>query len=200
MYFFLKGAVLGFLIAAPVGPIGLLCIARTLRSGWIAGFFSGLGAATADAFYGAVAAFGVSAVMRFLGFVSLPLHVCGALYLGYLGIAAIRSSPLTARSDERSDGAAAAYGSTVLLTVVNPATILSFVAIFSTISGASVLTSGRATALVAGVFFGSVFWWLTLATACTIARTKIGTSVRSAINAASGAVLIGFAFYTLLAP
>ncbi|MGZ3529171.1 MAG: LysE family translocator [Vulcanimicrobiaceae bacterium] len=132
---FLKGAALGFLIAAPVGPIGLLCIARTLRAGWSAGFFSLLGAATADAAYAAVAACGLTALTGALTALSAPLHLGGALLLFVLGLTTLRAKAPNERANPNAHSVGTAYASTVLLTLLNPATILSFVAIFAAAIG-----------------------------------------------------------------
>jgi threonine/homoserine/homoserine lactone efflux protein len=195
--FLLKGAVLGFLIAAPVGPIGLLCITRTLRSGWAAGFASGLGAATADAAYGAVAALGIRVVISALSAATFPFHLASAGVLCLLGVQILRSHP---RADAPSGGSVniyAAYGSTLLLTILNPATILSFLALFGTIAGVT-LSTKNALELVAGVFFGSSFWWLALTTILRASRKAISTGVIHAINATSGLLLIAFGAYALI--
>src|SRR5262245_23551445 len=165
----LRGLLIGFSIAAPVGPIGVLCIRRTLADGRLAGLVSGLGAATADAFYGCVAAFGLTAVSGFLISQQTWLRLFGGLFLCYLGIRTLLAAPAekpaiaTGRRPSPGRGLLAAYTSTFALTVANPATILSFAAIFAGM-GAGITSRSYASAalLVSGVFLGSALWWLLL--------------------------------------
>ncbi len=129
---FIKGALLGFSIAAPVGPIGLLCIQQSLSRGRQAGLACGLGAATADAVYGSVAAFGLTAVSAYLIRFAVPLQIVGGAFLIYLGIRTLRQRPAgdsaTVSSSPRWLGL---YASTAGLTLANPSTILSFIAAFT---------------------------------------------------------------------
>src|SRR3990172_8990998 len=135
MNIFLKGLLLGFSIAAPVGPIGVLCIRRTLAEGRTAGFASGLGAATADALYGSIAGFGLTIVSSFLIDQSHWLQLAGGIFLLYLGIktflAKSKETIETGSPLEKSRGIIGNYASTFLLTLTNPLTILSFIAIFA---------------------------------------------------------------------
>ena len=197
MHLLIKGAVLGFLIAAPVGPIGLLCITRTLRSGFPVGFVSGLGAATADAAYGCVAAFGVKALTATIAAVAAPLHIAGAAFLCYLGIKTFVSKPAAAEALDGMSAAPAAYASTVMLTLLNPLTIFSFVAIFASALGAKQLTVPAASLLVAGVFVGSAIWWLTLAGGVAFSRSRLSEATIARVNAFSALLLIGFAIYAV---
>lgn len=193
MHVFLEGAVLGFLIAAPVGPIGLLCIARTLRSGLLIGFVSGLGAATADGAYAVVAVCGLTGIVAAIKTASVPLHLGGALMLCWLGVKTLRArvDPVTARS-EKSPAVAAAYASTVLLTLLNPATIVSFLAIFGALPVARAKPVS-ALLLITGVFCGSALWWLVLSAAVGASRRAMTDGWRRSINIVSGALLIAFA-------
>jgi threonine/homoserine/homoserine lactone efflux protein len=132
--FFLRGLGLGFAIAAPVGPIGVLCIRRTLADGRLVGFVTGLGAATADATYGAVAAFGVSAVTSLLVGLRLWIHLLGALFLAWLGVRTLLARPAVKAATPTAParaGLLTAWASTVMLTLTNPATIISFAAVFA---------------------------------------------------------------------
>ena len=135
----LRGFILGFAIAAPVGPIGLLCIQRTLNQGQLVGLASGLGAATADAFYGAVAAFGLTLVSGFLIEQQFWLALVGGLFLCYLGVRTLLSAPAERAAAGEAKSIGAAYASTFLLTITNPMTILAFAAIFA---GAGLATAG----------------------------------------------------------
>src|SRR5688572_12269534 len=128
--FMFKGLLIGFSIAAPVGPIGVLCIRRSLADGRQVGLATGLGAATADAAYGAVAGFGLTAISSFLVGQRLWLGLLGGIFLCYLGFRTFISRPAEQTAETRSGGLASAYLSTLLLTLTNPMTILSFVAVF----------------------------------------------------------------------
>jgi len=128
---FFKGLIIGFSIAAPVGPIGMLCIRRTLVYGRLSGLVSGLGAATADAVYGSIAAFGLAFVATFLVNQQGWLHLVGGLFLCYLGIKAFLAKPATATTTPESISLASDYASTFFLTLTNPLTILSFAAVFA---------------------------------------------------------------------
>ena len=128
---FVRGLVIGFSIAAPVGPIGVLCIRRTLAEGQLYGLVSGLGAATADALYGCVAGFGLTFISAFLIGHKLWLSLIGGLFLLYLGIKTLLSKPAEDAAKAEGKGLFRAYASTFLLTVTNPMTILSFAAIFA---------------------------------------------------------------------
>jgi threonine/homoserine/homoserine lactone efflux protein len=199
--FFLRGILLGFSIAAPVGPIGVLCIRRTLERGWAAGFVSGLGAATADGFYGAVAGFGLTIVISFLTGVQLWLRLAGGIFLVYLGIVAFRkAAPLPARQSAAAPGGlAGAYGSTLLLTLSNPATILSFLTIFAGVGVAgSAQSIQAAVSLVAGVFCGSALWWLLLSSLVGWLGARLGPRVLLWVNRVAGILLAGFGLAILI--
>src|SRR5881409_981452 len=129
--FFVRGVAIGFSIAAPVGPIGVLCIRRTLAEGRLCGFASGLGAATADAVYGCVAGFGLTAVSNLLVSQQTWLRLIGGLFLCYLGVKSFFAGPAQTAAAPKSGALAGAYASTFLLTLTNPMTILSFAAVFA---------------------------------------------------------------------
>jgi threonine/homoserine/homoserine lactone efflux protein len=188
---FLRGLGLGFVIAAAIGPIGLLCIRRTLADGALVGFVSGLGAATADAFYGALAAFGLTALTGLLLSLRVPLGVLGGAFLVWLGLRTMRARPLVAAEAPARPGLAGAYLSTLALTLTNPATILSFGAVFV---GLGVVGGGFAGALslVIGVGLGSAVWWAVLAIAVSTVRRRVSPRVIAGINVVSGALLIAF--------
>jgi threonine/homoserine/homoserine lactone efflux protein len=199
MTFYVKGLIVGLSIAAPVGPIGVLCIRRTLADGRAAGFVSGLGAATADAIYGAAAAFGLTAVSRVLVGGQPWLRLVGGLFLLYLGIRTWRTAPSQVAGSDGSGGLPGAYASTLALTLTNPMTILSFAAIFA---GLGIASGGRylsAASLVAGVFCGSALWWLTLSTTVGIVQHRLSTTDLRWVNRLSGVVIAGFGVVALLA-
>lgn len=190
----LEGAIIGLLIAAPVGPIGVLCIKRSLANGPIVGFTTGLGAATADACYGAIAAFGLTFVSEFITGHQTAIQVLGILFLTYLGVTTFSEAPsLEEQRSASGRGLLVVYATTVLLTLTNPATIVSFAAIFA---GFGITTSTSyigAVLLVAGVFIGSAFWWLILSNGVGLLRTRVNHNVLVWVNRISGIVILGFA-------
>ncbi|WP_029008906.1 LysE/ArgO family amino acid transporter [Azospirillum halopraeferens] len=200
-----KGLVIGLSIAAPVGPIGLLCIRRTLADGPVHGLATGLGAASADAVYGAIAGFGLSAVSDWLIGREGGLRLFGGLMLLWMGIATLRArpapaaaGPAVARAVGDTGGLLRAYGSTFMLTLANPATILSFVAVFGALGLAGPAGATHlAVALVTGVFLGSALWWLGLSTGVGAVRHRVTPAAMVWINRASGAVLAGFGLTAL---
>jgi threonine/homoserine/homoserine lactone efflux protein len=197
--FFLRGLAIGFAIAAPVGAIGLLCIRRTLAEGRLAGFVSGLGAATADALYGAVAALGLTAVSTAIVERQALVRLIGGCFLCYLGARTALAHPTTAARTGAARGLAAAYASTFALTLTNPTTILSFAAVFAGM-GLGTLARDRLSALllVAGVFLGSALWWLLLSGGVGLARRALTAERLRWVNRLSGALLAGFGLLALL--
>lgn len=193
----LKGLAVGFSIAAPVGPIGLLCIRRTLRGGWGHGLATGMGAATADMVYGLVAAAGLTAVTEALVGARQPLQFAGGALLILLGLMSLRAEAPKECAGADSTGHATAYATTFLLTLANPATILSFAAVMAGLGAMS--ASGQTVVLVAGVFVGSALWWLALSTAVSLIRHRLAASVLVWINRASGAAIMAFGILALTA-
>jgi threonine/homoserine/homoserine lactone efflux protein len=198
---FLKTFLLGLSIAAPVGPIGLLCIQRTLRSGMSAGFLSGLGAATADACYGALAAYGLAAASQFFLEYRRLLAFGGGVFLLYLGLDILRARK--AASEESSSQAAhegvfRIWATTCLLTLANPMTILSFTALFSSLVGEMTWSSGNVPlVMISGFFAGSLAWWLFLSGSVALLRRAISPATTLVINRLSGAVILLFGAYAL---
>lgn len=194
---FLRGLAIGVAVAAPVGPIGLLCINRTLTAGFAAGLATGLGAATADAAYGAVAAFGLAALGGAVSAAGDGLRLAGGLFLLYLGVRAFRKAPPAPAAQAGATGLVGGYLTSVVLTLVNPATILSFAAIFAGLGLAGTGGFANAAALVAGVFLGSAAWWLFLSAAGTIARRRLPPGALRWINRLSGVIFAGFGLWAL---
>lgn len=189
----LKGLLLGFSIAAPVGPIGVLCIRRTLSNGRISGLVSGLGAASADAFYGFVAGFGLTAISGFLIDQKFWLALFGGIYLCYLGFRTFQAKPSSMEVQAENQSLWGSYLSTFGLTLTNPATILSFVALFAGLGLVSSESSYfAALLLVLGVFLGSAAWWLTLSGGVSFLRDKFNSRTMVWINRIAGVVLLGY--------
>jgi threonine/homoserine/homoserine lactone efflux protein len=201
---FVKGLIIGFSIAAPVGPIGVLCIRRTLAEGRISGFVSGMGAATADAMYGCIAGFGVTYISSLLIGQQFWFRLIGALFLGYLGVRAFFSKPAEAPSKGAATGLVGAYASTLFLTLTNPVTILAFAAVFAGLGLGNF--SGDYTAgmlLVLGVFLGSAVWWMFLSVGVGLFRTWFNGPRLRWVNRLSGIIITGFgflAFFSLFEP
>ena len=193
---FAQSLLIGFSIAAPVGPIGLLTIQRTLQHGSAAGLATGLGAAVADAVYGAVGAFGVTAIIEAMTAARLPLAAAGGVFLLWLAFRTWRSPVATAPA-QAAGGAdlLRCFAGTLVLTLSNPATILSFVAVFGALAGRMVTASPWA--MIAGVLLGSALWWLLLSVAVGTLRERFDVHWRRRVNVASALLLAGFSLWQL---
>jgi threonine/homoserine/homoserine lactone efflux protein len=198
---FSRGLLLGFSIAAVVGPIALLCLRRSLTSGFGLGFVSGLGAATADATYAAVASFGVSVLSSALVEQRVWLRLVGGALLLSLGLRTLQAQPAEKAAEARGSGLrlAGAYSSTLALTLSNPMTILSFGAIFAGLGLGSLGATSTATAveLVVGVFVGSAAWWLVLASVTARLRTRVTPPRLRLVNLLSGLLILAFGVQSL---
>lgn len=199
LVFFMKGIILGFSIAAPVGPIGVLCIRRTLAKGMLNGFLSGLGTATADAMYGCIAAFGVTVVAAFLIDNQFYLRLIGGLFLLYLGYTTFRSIPVETAEKVDERDRLGSYTSAFFLTLTNPMTIMSFAAVFAGLgigeTGGNYILAGL---VVFGVFIGSMLWWLLLSGTVNAFRATFNTKWLKYVNQFSGFIIAGFGFLSLL--
>ena len=194
--FFLKGLLIGFSIAVPVGPIGLLCIQRTIAYGRNSGLVTGLGAATADGLYGGVAAFGLTTISGFLVGQQFWFRLIGGTFLLYLGTKTFLSKPAEKAATSSHESLFSDYGSTVFLTITNPMTILSFVAVFAGLGLAN--SSGGQTSpvlMIVGVVLGSTLWWFGLSAGVSLFRPKFNGDSLRVVNRISGATLIGFAIF-----
>ncbi|MFH0957405.1 MAG: LysE family transporter [Pseudomonadota bacterium] len=192
--YFIKGLIIGLSLAIPLGPIGLLVIRRTLTHGRMAGLVSGMGAATADAFYGAVAGFGLTLVSSFLISHSLALRLTGGVFLCYLGARIFISRPKEKTTIAIERNFMGNYASTLVLTLTNPLTIISFAALFAAAGTVGVsphpqLMSG---ALVLGVFTGSSLWWAILSGLVSLFHGKLNATGLLILNKISGAMIAAF--------
>lgn len=192
---FLPALWIGLAIAAPVGPIGLLVIQRTLDHGRAVGLATGLGAAVADACYGAVGAFGVAVVMNALQAARVPLAIAGGALLlwlawrSWIAVPAERAAEVAA-----APGLGASFAATFALTLSNPATILSFIAVFGTM-GARQAGPMSPLPMVLGVLLGSALWWLLLSAAVARLRHHLDLRARRRIGRISALLLAGFALW-----
>lgn len=195
---FAQSLLIGFSIAAPVGPIGLLTIQRTLALGPRAGLATGLGAAAADAVYGAVGAFGVTALIDALTAARLPLAIGGGVFLLWLAWRIWRA-PIADRAVELPGGSdlLRCFAGTFALTLSNPATILSFVAVFGALAGRMAVSAPWT--MIAGVLIGSALWWLLLSVVVGHLRERFDARWRRRVNVASAAVLAAFALWQFAA-
>jgi len=200
-YLILNGVLIGIVVAAPIGPVNLICIRRTLAYGRTNGFVSGLGAATGDAVFASVAAFGLTAASSMLVSVGDWLQAFGGLFLVGLGIHTFLSHPTDndSVSTNSTGKLAAAVVATFILTITNPATMLGFIAIFGGVGGLittepSLMT---ATLLVVAVFVGSALWWLGVTLTVGLLRHRMTGQTLILINRISGILIVSFGVFVL---
>ncbi|KFX62932.1 LysE family translocator [Paraburkholderia fungorum] len=202
---FVTSAGVGLAIAAPVGPMGMLCIRRTLTGGPRAGLAIGFGIATGDAVYGLIAALGLVGISQFMLAYDRPLHLVAGLFLLYLGVRTLlQKAPAEASNGNGGSdangklaqvgraGALRAYASSLLLTLTNPQTVIMFAALFTTLAPRGAFSSSIALTTVGGVFCGSIAWWCFLVTVVSLARHAIGSKLRVAIDRIVGFTLAAF--------
>lgn len=189
IYTLIKGLAVGVVIALPVGPVGMLCVRRTLFEGPVFGVVSGFGAATADMLFGIIAGFGLTIVRDSLLSFQDWLGAAGGIFLLYFGCVALltRHPPQPEPLDQ--EALFGAYVSTFILTISNPVTILAFTAIFAEIEVDQNTDLGSVAILVGGVFLGSLAWWLGLTYGITALRRMIGNFDMIWLNRVSGAIL-----------
>jgi threonine/homoserine/homoserine lactone efflux protein len=199
MTLFPKGLLFGFILAATVGPMWILCLRRTLAQGPLIGLASGMGIAVADGVYGTVAALGITAVSDVLLRYNFWIGLVGAGFLLYLGINTLLAKPALDGEPQRDLGPAGSFLSTLGLTLANPPTILAFAAIFAGLGLVSSADYKAAALVVAGVFLGSAGWWAILALGAGALRGKIGPRLFRAVNIVSGLSILGFAFWQIAA-
>ena len=199
VHLLIEGVLIGFVVAVPVGPLGLFCINRALATGALCGLFSGLGVATADALAAGLAALGVSLISGFLTDHQVFLRFAGGIFLCYLGVKIYQTKPTQQTPTGDVNGLLSAYVTTFLLTFSNPVTILSFIAIYAGWQVESL--SGHylaAAVLTLGVFLGSTLWWVALFVGLTAFRDKFTLNAVGWIHRVSGALITGFGVAVLL--
>jgi threonine/homoserine/homoserine lactone efflux protein len=199
IHYLIKGLIIGLSIAVPVGPIGVLCIRRTLTQGRMVGFLSGLGAATADGLYGAIAGFGLTFLVNFIIGKQIWLRLIGGGLLCILGAKTFLSKPAEQGASVEGNSLWNAYLSTFFLTLTNPMTILFFTAVFAGLGIGS--TDGdylSAGILVLGVFIGSAMWWLVLSGFTGILEGLLNFKRLQWLNRISGLIIMGFGLFAFL--
>jgi len=196
--FLLRGFFIGLTIAAPIGPINVLCIRRTLAEGRLMGIVSGLGAATGDAIYGWAAGFGLTFVSSFMISQQACLRLIGGLFLCGLGAKTFLAEPAKRAMRSGGSGLIGAYASTLFLTLTNPMTVISFAALFAGLGLAD--TGGyfiSAISLVLGIFMGSASWFFILCSSVDLFREELSPQRMQWINRISGAIIAGFGLFAL---
>ena len=187
---FIKGIFIGFAMAVPIGPIGIICIRKTLTEGRLRGLIIGLGAATADLLYGCVAAFGLSVISDTLQSQRIWIRLIGGALLLYLGIRTFRSQPANPNIPINSSGILRSYLTTVFLTLTNPITIFAFIAVFAALGLGNGLGYFSASTLVSGIFIGSCLWFLLLSSGVTLFRKKLDLVGLKWVNRIAGLLII----------
>jgi len=190
LIFFLKGLIIGFGMAVPIGPIGVLCIRKTLAEGHSRGLIIGLGAATADSLYGSIAAFGLTFVSEVIATEHFWLRLVGGAILLYLGIRTYRAKRKDSIIPFDNKGLLGSYVSACLLALTNPVTIFAFVAVFAAFGLGHKLNIISASILVLGVFTGSCLWFLTLSYVATLFRKKLDSGGLRWVNRIAGVLMI----------
>lgn len=188
--FFLKGIAIGFVMAIPIGPIGIMCIRKTLTEGRLSGLIIGLGAATADLFYGCVAAFGLTIISDTLNSQRIWIRIVGGALLFFLGIKTFRAQPKDPKLKISGSGRLRSYFTVVVLTLTNPLTIFAFIAVFAAFGLGDGLSFFSAIVLVAGVFIGSCLWFFSLTSGTIIFRKKLDLVGLKWVNKIAGILII----------
>jgi threonine/homoserine/homoserine lactone efflux protein len=188
--FFLKGLIIGFAMAVPIGPIGIMCIRKTLAEGHSRGLIIGLGAATADSLYSSIAVFGLTFISDVIASQHFWVSLIGGGLLLFLGIRTFRAKRKDPIIPFDKKGLLSSYISAFLLALTNPVTIFAFVAVFAAFGLGHRLVIISACVLVLGVFTGSCLWFLTLGYVATLFRKKLDSGGLRWVNRISGALII----------
>lgn len=189
LIFLLKGLIIGFAMAVPIGPIGIMCIRKTLAEGHSRGLIIGLGAATADALYGSIAAFGLTFVSDVIASQHFWLSLVGGGLLLFLGIRTFRAQPKDPKVPVDDKGLLRSYASSFLLALTNPVTIFAFVAVFAAFGLGHRLSIISACILVIGVFAGSSLWFLAIGYVATLFRKRLDAGGLRWVNRISGVLI-----------
>jgi threonine/homoserine/homoserine lactone efflux protein len=188
--FFLKGLIIGFAMAVPIGPLGVMCIRKTLAEGHSRGMIIGLGAATVDSLYGSIGAFGLTFVSDVIAGQTFWLRLVGGGLLLFLGIRTYRAKRKDSIIPFEKKGLLGSYISSFLLALTNPVTIFAFVAVFAAFGLGHKLSVLSAGMLVLGVFIGTCVWFLTLSYVATVFRKKLDSAGLRWVNRISGGLIV----------
>jgi threonine/homoserine/homoserine lactone efflux protein len=193
-----KGMMAGLAIAVPVGPVNVLCASRTLSKGRLSGLMSGFGAATADALYGAIAGFSITYLIEFLETHEFWIRVFGGILLVAIGIMYFRKPPQKVNRDEDESDPHSDYASTLLLTLTNPTTVLSFLAVLAGLGMSGQRQWWLTFLLVGGIFCGSMLWWIILVLLVNHFRDRFDERAMWVMNRIAGIAIGGFGVTTFL--
>lgn len=195
----LKGIIIGFALALPIGPIGILCIRKTAAEGHLSGMVVGFGAATADAVYGFIAAFGLTVISDALVTRQMWLRLIGGVFLIYLGVKTFLAKPVENSRGTNGKGLLGSYVSTFFLTLTNPLSIIAFLGVFAGFGLRNFdLSIGSASTLIAGVFLGSSLWFFLLSYSITLFREKINATGLGWVNRISGLLIVMFGIIAII--
>jgi threonine/homoserine/homoserine lactone efflux protein len=194
----LRGLAVGLIIAAPVGPVNVLCIQRTIQKGWKSGVLSGFGSAVADTLYGAIAAFGITLVIQFLIREEFWIRTIGGILLMGIGIVYYCKPPRPLEAGRENSSAHSDFISTLLLTLTNPTTVLSFLAVLATLGLGRQRPLWETSFLVGGIFCGSMAWWIILASGVNLLRSRINDRGMRWMNRVAGIAIGGFGLVNVL--
>jgi threonine/homoserine/homoserine lactone efflux protein len=195
--FFFKGIAIGFIMAIPIGPIGIMCIRKTLTEGRLSGLIIGLGAATADLFYGCVAAFGLTIISDTLNSHRFLIRIIGGALLFFLGIKTFLAQPKDPKLKISGSGRLRSFFTVVVLTLTNPLTIFAFIAVFAAFGLGDGLSFFSAVVLVAGVFIGSCLWFFLLTSGTLLFRKKLDLDGLKWVNKIAGILIIVSGFIVI---
>lgn len=185
-----EGIIIGFAMAVPIGPIGIICIRKTLTEGRMRGLIIGLGAATADMLYGSIAAFGLTVISDTLLSQRIWIRLIGGALLLFLGVRTFRAQPKDPNLQIQNSGRFRSYFTTIFLTFTNPLTVFAFIAVFAALGLGNGLSFLSASVLVAGVFTGSFLWFLSLSSGATFFRRKLDMVGMRWVNKIAGILII----------
>lgn len=194
---FLKSVVLGLAIAAPLGPIGALCINRTLERGFLAGVAGGLGTAIADGVYATLAAFGFATFSAILTGIDIPMRLAGGVFMLYLGWKTFQAKPRVVAATVSARDLVGTTAATFFLTITNPMTILSFIALFAGLGLASASGVSAALTVIAGVVLGSMLWWTVLSGGVALVRHRLPPAFAIWTSRVSAIILLGFGCWAI---
>lgn len=190
--FFLKGLAVGLLFGMPVGAVGALTVQRILKFGPGAGILSGMGSSVADCIYACIGVFGLSFLSDFLLQNQVVIHILGGILILFMGVGIIREKAETGSVKADAKAGAAMFLSSFAVAITNPASILSFLFVFSYFGISGKVEAARGIQLAAGVFMGTFFWWGMLAAGVVRLKAKIGEQMIQKVHRCFGAVLVLF--------